>query len=230
MLPKKTLGLIAGLLLATALSACNLARASQPTPDVNALYTAAAGTLVAQFNDQQTQTAAAVPPTSAATPTALATFAPLPTLPVGLTPLGTFTFTTPGAGLPTIAPALPQGTGVYSFPVGCNDAMYIGETKPLDKTTMSGLTTFKKGWSLQNVGTCTWGKGYSFAFKSGDQMDGTDIPIINTDQYTTPGHSQAFVVHLVAPKTAGEYKGLWQMKDDKGTWFGSIVSVDIIVQ
>ncbi len=229
MLPRTTLGVIAGLVLASLVTGCNLSRSTEPTPDVNALYTQAADTLIAQFNDQQTQTAAAVPPTPAASPTSIVTFAPLPTLPVGLTPFGTFTFSTPAGGL-TPLPTLPQGTGVYSFPVGCNDAMYIGETKPFDKTTESPLTAFKKGWSLQNTGTCSWGKGYTFAFKSGDQMDGSNIQIINETQYTDPGHSQAFVVHLVAPKASGEYIGRWQMQDDKGTWFGSIVTVDIIVQ
>jgi hypothetical protein len=226
---KKPLGVVAALLLVAALTACNLAKASQPTPDVNALYTAAAGTLVAQFNDQQTQTAAAVTPTPLASPATLATFAPLPTLPLGLTPFGTFAFSTPAGGL-TPLPTLPQGTGVYSFPVGCNDAQFIGETKPFDKTTMSPLNGFKKGWSLQNVGTCSWGKGYTFAFKSGDQMQGIDVQINTDTQFTDPGHSQAFVIRMVAPKATGEYIGRWQMQDDKGVWFGSVVTVDIIVQ
>ncbi len=230
---KKPLGVVVSLVLAAGLAACNLSRASsQPTPDVNALYTAAAASLIAQFNDQQTQTAAAATPTPSASPTSLVTFAPLPTLPLGLTPFGTFTFSTPGTGLTPIAsaPPLPGGTGVYSFPVGCDDAMYVGETKPYDKTTMSALNSFKKGWSLQNTGTCTWGKGYKFAFKSGNQMQGIDIQILNDTDFTDPGHSQAFVVRLVAPKDPGEYVGSWQMQNDKGTWFGSVVTVDIIVQ
>ena len=51
----------------------------------------------------------------------------------------------------------------------------------------------------------------------------------NEDQFTQPGHSQAFVVHLQAPKAKGEYIGYWQMKTDAGEWFGSLVSIDIIV-
>ena len=229
MFPKKRIGALVGLLLAGALTACNLSRASQPTPDVNALYTEAAGTLVAQFNDQQTQTAAAASPTPALSPTPLATLAPLPTLAVGLTPFGTFTFSTPGAGLTTPLPTLPQGTGVYSFPVGCDDAQYIGETKPFDKAQLDPLTAFKKGWSLLNVGTCTWDEGYMFAFKSGDEMQGSDVKIVTSDQFTAPGHSQAFVVHLITPHDPGEYIGKWQMKNDSGVWFGSVVSVDIVV-
>ena len=73
-----------------ALTACNIGRSPEPTPDVNALYTAAAETLIAQFNEQQTQTAQAVTPTPQASPTPLASPSPLPTFALpGLTPLGT---------------------------------------------------------------------------------------------------------------------------------------------
>ena len=229
MLPKNPVAVVAGLLLVTALTACNLARPSQATPDVNALYTAAAGTLISQFNAQQTQTAAAATPTSAASPTPLASFAPLPTLPLGVTPFGTFTFSTPGVGLTPLPTLLPQGTGVYSYRVGCNDAQFIGGS-PDDGKKIAALTPFKASWSMLNVGTCTWDEGYSFSFKSGDQMQGSDIKIITQDQFTAPGHSQAFVAHLITPKQTGEYKGFWQMKDDKGVWFGSLVWVDIVVQ
>ncbi len=228
MSPRKSLGVVGGLLLGTVLTACNLARASQPTPDANALYTEAAGTLIAQFNDQQTQTAAAATPTPEVTVTALGTFAPLPTLPLGLTPFGTLSFNTPTGGL-TPLPTLPQGTGTFSFPVGCDDAQFVGETKPLDGDHLAPLTAFKKGWSMLNVGTCSWTNGYAFAFKSGDQMQGLDIKILNQDQFTDPGHSQAFVEHLVAPKQHGEYIGYWQMQNVSHVWFGSLVRVDINV-
>jgi hypothetical protein len=221
-------------LLATVLAACNLAKTAAPTPDVNALYTAAAGTLLAQFSDQQTQTAGANSPTPLVSPTPLASFTPLPTFPIGagLTPFGTFTFGTPAGGLtalPTLAAALPAGTVVSGFAQGCNNAVFMGETIP-DGTKMSGGKVFKKFWQLQNTGTCAWGKGYAFDFKSGDQMEGAGLTILNDGDVTEPGHSNSFGISMKAPTTAGEYKGYWQMKDDKGTWFGSLVSVDIIVQ
>jgi hypothetical protein len=50
----------AAAMLMTALTGCNIGRAPEPTADVNALYTAAAETLIAQFGEQQTQTAQAV--------------------------------------------------------------------------------------------------------------------------------------------------------------------------
>ena len=113
--------------------------------------------------------------------------------------------------------------------VGCNNAVYLGQTVA-DKTVMSSQKQFKNGWSLQNTGTCAWDENYSFAFKSGEQMSGEDvIKIVTEEQFTQPGHSQSFVVHLQAPKAKGEYIGYWQMKSDAGEWFGSLVSIDIIV-
>jgi hypothetical protein len=221
------------LLLLTAgmvLAACNLTTASQSTADVSGLYTAAAGTMVAQLNDQLTQTSAAKSPVSLASPSPLASFTPLPTFPLaaGLTPFGTFAVGTPGAALllPTAASA---GTMVNGFSVGCNNATFMAETIP-DKTVMNPRHDFYKSWDLQNSGTCTWDEGYTFSFKSGEQLGGANIKITTNDVFTTPGHTQTFEVHLYAPKLPGEYVGYWQMKDDSGNWFGSLLTVDIIVQ
>jgi hypothetical protein len=225
MLPRRILlTLVAGALM-MAITACNIGKSPEPTADVNALYTAAAETLIAQFGEQQTQTAQAAPPTLAASPIPLASPTQLPTFALsgGLTPFSTLSSgLTP---LPTIV-----GPAAQSFPVGCNDAQFIGETIP-DKTEMSPQHNFKKAWSLQNVGTCTWDEGYSFSFKSGETLSANPlvIKIINETQFTKPGHSQAFVVQMEAPKAKGEYIGFWQMRSDDGSWFGSLVSVYIIV-
>jgi len=224
MLFRRARSAIAASLLMTALTACNLGQVPEPTADVNALYTAAADTLIAQFGEQQTQTAQAVTPTSPASPTPLASPSPLPTfaLPGGLTPFSTLSLgLTP---LPTVA-----GPVANSFPVGCNDAQFIGETVP-DKTEFDAQKEFKKAWSMLNVGTCTWDENYTFAFKSGERLSGNNIVISKEGDFTKPGESQAFVVTLKAPNQVGEFVGYWQMRSDEGIWFGSLVSVDIIVE
>jgi Ig-like domain-containing protein len=225
MLHKKRIWVPVALAMAMLLGACNIGKSPEPTADVNALYTAAAGTLVAQFNEQQTQTAQAMPPTAAASPTLSVTLTPLPTFP-GLPGLTPFSFGTPLAGLtplPTLA------SGASGFAVGCNNAEFYGETIP-DGTQMDPEEKFRKAWMMQNTGTCKWDQGYMFAFKSGDRMDGADIRITDPKDSTAPGHSQTFVVTMWAPKAKGEYKGYWQMKNDTGTWFGSLVSVVIEVK
>ena len=213
--------------LTAGLSACNLGKAPEPTPDVNALYTVAAETLIAQVGLDKTQTAMANSPTPLVSPTPLALLTPLPTFAVGagLTPFGTFTLGTP---IPGLTPLATQGNTTAGMAVGCNNAVLIGETIP-DGTTMSPQEEFTKGWSLQNTGTCAWDEGYSFVFKSGERLSGNDIKIVSSEQFTDPGHSQAFVVHLQAPHLKGEYKGYWQMKSDAGEAFGALVWVDIIV-
>jgi len=209
------------------LTACNIGKSPEPTPDVNALYTVAAQTLIAQVGLEQTQTAAANSPTPLVSPTPLASFTPLPTFPViGLTPFGT-----PIAGLtpiPGLTPLATQGSTTAGMAVGCNNAVYMGQSVK-DGTVMSPQEEFKVGFSLQNTGTCRWDENYSFAFKSGDQMSGEDITVVRAEQFTDPGHSQAFVLHLQAPKPKGTYTGYWQMKDDTGQWFGSLVSIEIVV-
>jgi hypothetical protein len=222
MLHRKTLAGMTAIAATLVLTACNIGKSPEPTPDVNALYTEAADTLIAQFNDQQTQTALAVTPTPQASPTPLASPSPLPTFALpGLTPLGT--------PLPGVTPRPTTAVGgAVSFPVGCNDAKFISETIP-DKTKIDAQKEFKKAWSMLNVGTCTWDEGYTFAFKSGERLSGSDIKITKEEDFTAPGDSQAFVVTMKAPNKVGEFIGYWQMRADDGTWFGSLVSVYIIV-
>jgi hypothetical protein len=217
---KKFTWAITALSLAAALSSCNIGSTPAPTLDVNAIFTFAAATMNAQLNDQGTQTA------QAASPTPAATLTPLPTFPV--IPLGTpFSTAIPGgAALPTAS----TGGGLGSTAVGCDNATYLSETKPNDGTQITAGDTYTKGWSLQNTGTCTWNAGYTFAYVTGDQMGGKDIVLSKDADFTDPGHSQTFIIKLQAPASAGEYKGYWQMKNAKGTPFGSRVWVDIVVK
>lgn len=224
MLQRRAISAGAALVIMTVLTACNIGRAPEPTPDVNLMYTQAAQTLVAQFGEQQTQTAAAVTPTPITSTTPFASPSPLPTFAISglLTPIGTLSL-----GLTPIPTTRPVSAN--SFPVGCNDAQYIGDTVK-DKTEFDPGEEFAQAWSLLNVGTCTWDEGYTFAWKSGERMSGQNVRITYSEDFTKPGESQAFVVRMKAPKLAGEYIGNWQMRNDEGTWFGSLVYIDILVK
>lgn len=225
---KKLIWVGSALVLGAALTSCNIGKSPEPTADVNAIFTSAAGTMVAQLNDQETQTALAIPPTPLSSPTALATFTSLPTFLPGLTPFGTpFIFDTPGLAVTPLAPT--NGVVVNGFAVGCNNATFQAETIP-DKTVIKPAKQFTKSWEFLNTGTCTWDQGYSFRLKSGEKLQGEDVLIQNDKTtFTAPGHSQTFNIHMWTPGNAGEYIGYWQMKSDHGEWFGSLVSIDIIV-
>jgi hypothetical protein len=228
MMEFKKVWTLAAILLVLVATSCNIGKAPEPTPDVNAIYTSAAGTMVADLNSQLTQTAQAMPPPATNTPPSSAT--PLVTFAVAT---GSVPFGTPGTPiLATLALSTPRptsGTVTFGGQNGCNAAVFIGETKPLDGTLMDQGKVFTKGWSMFNSGTCAWDEGYSWAFKSGDRMQGEDIHITQVNDFTKPQHSQAFVVQFQVPNKPGEYKGFWQMKDDAGNWFGDMPWVDIVV-
>ncbi len=229
---KKIIWLALIVLLAASLASCNIGKAPAPTPDVNAVYTSAAGTALAQINAQMTQTAQAVPPTPLPSPTTAPLSLPTIQLPPGVTafaPAGTqLAFPTLAAGLPT-ATKVPSGAGTGSTAVGCNDALFLQETIP-DGTVMTAGKAFEKVWQFQNTGTCAWDDGYSFVFVSGDQMDGNNVAFHNAYDFVKPGNSTSFIVKMTAPTKTGTYQGYWQMKSDAGTFFGARVWVKIVVQ
>ncbi len=223
---RKLAGTMAAILIVAALTSCGTGASPAPTVDAISIYTSAAKTLAAGISAGTTQTAQAVTPTASVNPTALATFA----IATGSSPFGTpLAGGTPFNSIITPPAGTQSGGGSASGAVGCNNATYVGETDPMDKTQMAAGTKFTKGWSMQNTGTCAWGAGYSWAFVSGDQMGGKDQLITTKDSATDPGHSNSFNVKMIAPATAGEYKGFWRMKAPDGTFFGDSPWVDIVV-
>ena len=219
---------------ATLLSACNLGAAPPPTIDPFAIETQAMLTVNAQFVAGQSQTA------SIASPTSLPSFTPLGTATRGVgtplvigTPLLGFTpLTTPFPTIATLA-----GLPAVSFPVGCNDAKFVGETKPFDQDEVKKNSQFSKAWMFENNGTCTWDAGYAFIYREDLSTPGLkpmiadrDIKIgINEADWTAPGHNQTFVIKIT-PELLGEYKGFWQMRSFDGNYFGSLVYVWFIVK
>ncbi len=203
----------AGILL---LAACAPATPVAPTPDLLAIRTSAANTVVAEF----TLTAAAFTPTLFP-PTE--TQVPTPELP---TATATLAFTND----PTLA-AL--GTPVAL----CDDYDWNLATLDvtiLDGTPMTPSQEFVKTWKIRNTGICTWGEGYQLIFSYSNppnlKMNGQPIPLA---ALVAPGEEVEVSVNLKAPTTPGEYTAYWQMVNAKGIPFGKkeyILSVKIVVQ
>ncbi len=222
---------VMAILIAALAGACSSATPAEPTQDVNAVYTQAAELIATQFAMQQTQTAMAVQPTAQPTATLPAVLTP-PTFTVIGTP-GTGSAPTPFGSTPiaTVIPTLPSG-GSGSTANGCNDSQFVSETIP-DKTVIAAGKDFTKVWEILNTGTCTWEKGYVFAFLPDDStpgLQGYDIVFKEGDTTILPQHSQSFILKLKAPDAAGEYLGYWKMKDASGNFFGARVYVDIVVE
>ncbi|MBL8049774.1 MAG: hypothetical protein JNM46_01005 [Anaerolineales bacterium] len=235
---------LAGVILASILiSSCNIGATPPPEQDAGAIQTQAFGIVLTQSAIQQTQTAAAVPPTPLPTDTLVATItlAPLPTSSTFGATNTPFSLNTQQPGLTPQLLITPTVGVINTFTTtnGCNDGAYIGETKPFDKDSVKVNAEFSKAWTILNTGTCTWDEGYVFDYLQDyfppeanvSQLNGYDIALKkNTlEEYTKPKHSQSFIVKLKAPKDPGQYKGYWKLKDDAGNYFGPLVYVWITV-
>lgn len=184
-------------LLLFALAACGPAKATAtPTMSVDAIYTAAYETLMAQ----QATNVALTPPTSTPAPTEAPTLPPL----VLASPIATFAFASPTAGLT-------GGAGA------CDSSAFVADVTIPDNSTIDPGKAFTKTWTLLNNGTCTWGTGYQLAFQSGDQMGGVNTALTAS---VAPGSSINLSVKLTAPSTNGTYKGIWRMQNASNQAFG----------
>ncbi len=194
------------LALASLLYACGPTAPVGPTIDVDAIHTAAAETVIAEF----TQTARAVPPTSAASATGVVTATPLATLE------------------PT-ATAIPTNNPFESTPteIPCDDAIFVDDVTVPDGTQMTPGQDFVKTWKIRNTGSCTWGTGYSAIFAYGEKMSGVAEPMTGA---VAPGEEVEISVRFKAPDTTGEYSTYWRMANARSVPFGENIFMLIVVR
>ncbi len=128
-------------------------------------------------------------------------------LPATLTPLPPFTPTaTPLDSPPTISPA------------NCDRASLVADVTARDGTVFTPNAAFIKTWRIKNVGSCTWTTDYSLLFYSGERMNGPTLA--NLPSAIAPGQTVDLILNLVAPSTAGEYRGYWIFRNPSGALFG----------
>jgi hypothetical protein len=138
-----------------ALAACGpSAGKATPTPtmSIGAIFTAAAGTIIAQLTEQ----APSVTPTPipSDTPAATATYA---------LPLATATRPVPTAA-------------------SCASLLFIDDITIPDGTQMPVGQEFTKTWRIQNNGTCPWTTSFKLVFSYGELMGGQTTPLPSTFQ------------------------------------------------
>jgi hypothetical protein len=133
----------------------------------------------------------------------------------------TFLFPTPNltmSKLFEVPTAKPRVTAAGSATVPGQSTATISPTAPNCTTLMSPGSAFMKTWTLKNVGTCQWGKGYALVFVEGNPMGGpAEIPFTAS---VPAGAVYTFAVNLVAPQSEGEYKGYWMIQTPQGIRFG----------
>jgi hypothetical protein len=234
MISRKLTWLAGTMALAIVLSACNMGATPPPTQDPGAIQTQAYSVVLTQAALNMTQTAQAIPPTAQPTNTLqpTATLGVIPTAAIN-TP---FALNTQQPGLTPLAlPSLAPTAGAYStLPTqnGCNDAVFMSESAPLDGATLLAGKEMVKTFDLLNRGSCVWDEGYSFTFRKEYSTSpegavlgyfGKDYVIAKTDTFTKPGQTRTFSVSFTVPRKLGEYVWSFKLKDDAGNLFGSLV-------
>lgn len=197
------------LLVSLLASACASPEAptQDPTPDIAAVRTSAAGTVIAQF----TLTAAAFTPTPAP-PTETA--APEVT--------GTVTTATATGAFAQVTDA--SGTTIAL----CDSLEFVADVNVPDDTNMSPGQDFLKTWRVRNAGSCPWGEGYELIYADyANEMSGQPQPLT---QVVQPGQEVELSVQFTAPEQIGEYLSAWQLSNPAGVPFEDIIFVRIIVQ
>ena len=204
----KTKTILSTILITLLLAACGAqATPSEPTPDVAAVRTSAASTVVSQFS----LTAAVFTPTIPAEPTE--------------TPAAE-TAEAPTATQEAVVEAA-TGTEEGLCDLLSYDVSSIDVNIP-DNTVMTPGQDFVKTWRVKNNGTCPWGAGYALTFTgTGTKMDGQFIAFTEVIQ---PGQEVEISVQFKAPTQAGNYVSTWTMTNPRGVTFPEAIYVKITVQ
>jgi hypothetical protein len=222
--------------IALILSGCNFGATPAPTQDANAINTSVVGTTVAQLSIQLTETAFAVPsPTSEPINTAVSlptfslptagsespTAGALPTVSFNTTPLPGFT--------PLATPT--QAGATASLGDACSNSVFEGDVTVPDGTVFKPGEDFTKIWAMRNTGTCQWDEGFALVFVGGDRaLDPYDFLFKKTSDIVLGGQGVNIAIKLTAPIAEGDYQGHWRMRNDKGYYFGTYLSVYITVK
>src|SRR6266496_3502855 len=204
-------------LVATLTVACGpSATPGAATPDVAAVRTSAASTVVSQF----TLTAAAFTPTTAAP--AVRTNTPAPQATQG---------TATGTSLAVAQVTNAQGTVVTLCDKYSWDPATVDVNVP-DNTTMSPGQDFVKTWKIKNIGSCTSGAGYKLVFSYGDAaLKGQAQPL---SAAIAPQQEVDVSVQFTAPDLPGTYTSYWTLQNAKGIAFqgndNKVLYVQVVVQ
>lgn len=198
-------------------TACTPTQNTTPTADVDAIYTMAAETVIAEL----TMTAAVTTSTAPASPTPLPaekTATPVPTSVLS-------TATTVSTKTPTPRPSITAA----ALPTDefCDNAIWVADVSVQDGTEMSPGQAFEKTWRVKNTGTCNWTEAYKIAFGYGENMNGQARALAWA---VAPNEEIEVTVVFAAPLTAGGYQSYWRMVNPAGVNFGEWLYVDIVVR
>jgi hypothetical protein len=216
------------LLLSLFLSACNFGQEPEPTPDVDAIFRAAAETVQAEFALQLTQTALAAPtatpppPTSTATQVATFAIGGTPAAPVATLGVGTQPTT-----LSVLATATPLAALATQAEQRCRDSAFVADVTYPDGTVVEKNAWLAKVWSIQNTGTCAWDDGFSLKPVTGDAKG--EWVIDEKKEFVDPNEIVEVRIDIKTPSKSGEWGGCWRMMGDDDYYFGTYLCLLVMV-
>ncbi|MBI3739674.1 MAG: hypothetical protein HY258_11555 [Chloroflexi bacterium] len=119
----------------------------------------------------------------------------------------------------------PAGTETLSPTPSCYRLRYIKDVTIPDQTVMKPGEAFVKTWLIENNGTCAWRPGFLLRLIGGDAMSATTFTLTQTVE---PGGQMELSLSMTAPlDQQGTVAGTWQMSDENGNFFGSVLTVVI---
>jgi hypothetical protein len=100
---------------------------------------------------------------------------------------------------------------------GCsNKAAFDADVTVSDGAFFRQGTPFTKTWRIRNLGTCTWGSGYTLIFVKGSQLGG---PLSQPLPALKPGEIADISIDLTTPYQGGTYWGIYAFQDPQGRRF-----------
>jgi hypothetical protein len=178
----------------------------EPTPDVEAIFTAAAQTVAADLTKTE-----AAKPTNTDTPQPTATIAntSTPGTPIPLPGIGT---PLPGGALPGLSTAtLPAGG------VSTGDKCEWVSNDPVDGAVVDPKAKIDLVYTLKNSGTTTWTKEYTLRYYVGDKF--VDKNSFNLPEAVLPNTNGRAIADVTAPSTAGKYYATFVLTNAAGVNF-----------
>ena len=88
-----------------------------------------------------------------------------------------------------------------------------------DSSIVTPGSSFTKIWRIKNNGTCTWSRNYRVVLVSGDLLGGRNLMPLPAE--VAPGQSIDIAMNFTAPLIEGDYRGNWQIRNEKGEIFGT---------
>jgi ABC-type amino acid transport substrate-binding protein len=175
-----------------------------------------------------------------ATPPAAATTSTTPAATASATDAAAIVVTTPTATasvtpVPATATPLPTVPPTSTTMVCVNGLGYVADMNLDDQNmtappVMSPGQNFTKTWRVRNTGNCDWAADFLLMYVNGNrpeaQMGAQPVAV---GKVVAPGQEVDLSVNMTAPYSYGAFQAFFQMRDNKGVYFGQVVWAGVSV-